>query len=346
MCGIVGIVGQVAGQSALYDALTVLQHRGQDAAGIMTATTASCACTRATAWCATCSSERHMLQPRAATSASATAAIRPRAAKVPREAQPFYVNSPYGIALAHNGNLINADALRRESSKHDRRHVNTDSDSEVLLNVFAHELREPARSALTPGRIFTAVDGASSRAASAATRSCRMMLGYGLLAFRDPHGIRPLVLGARETPHGDEYMVASESVALDVARLRAACATSRRARRCSSTSAASCYCAAVRAAPRATRRASSSTSTSRAPTRSSTTSRCTRRACAWARSSREKILRVRPDHDIDVVIPIPDTSRTAALQVAQRARREVPRRLRQEPLHRPHVHHAGPGASA
>src|SRR3546814_14887129 len=128
------------------------------------------------------------------------------------EAQPFYVNSPYGIALAHNGNLINTDALRREVFEQDRRNVNTDSDSEVLLNVFAHELDK--QKALAPDAVFRALEGVYRRVRGGYA-VVMSVLGLGVVAFRDPNGIRPLVLGKRGTAAGDEYAVASESVARD-----------------------------------------------------------------------------------------------------------------------------------
>src|SRR3546814_8177440 len=137
------------------------------------------------------------------------------------EAQPFYVNSPYGIALAHNGNLINTDALRREVFEQDRRNVNTDSDSEVLLNVFAHELDK--QKALAPDAVFRALEGVYRRVRGGYA-VVMSVLGLGVVAFRDPNGIRPLVLGKRGTADGDEYAVASASVALDLMgfeRLRA-----------------------------------------------------------------------------------------------------------------------------
>ena len=127
----------------------------------------------------------------------------------------MYVNSPYGIALGHNGNLINTEALRREMYEDDRRHINTDSDSEVLLNIFAHELQIQERHALTPDHIFKAVAGVHARARGGYA-VVSLLLGYGIVAFRDPHGIRPLVLGERDTAAGKEYVVASESVALDI----------------------------------------------------------------------------------------------------------------------------------
>jgi amidophosphoribosyltransferase len=178
------------------------------------------------------------------------------------EAQPFYVNSPYGIALAHNGNLINTDALRREVFEQDKRNVNTESDSEVLLNVLAHELG--VQGPLTPDSVFRAIEGVHRRCrggyAIVAT-----VLGLGLVAFRDPHGIRPLVLGKRETEAGVEYAVVSESVALDMLGF-SGCATCRRARLWWSPRVANCSRRSARRR-RSTRPAFSSTCTSRVPTR-------------------------------------------------------------------------------
>ena len=165
------------------------------------------------AWSATCSTRTRCSCCRAA-SASPTAATRPRVREGSDEAQPFYVNSPYGIALAHNGNLINTDKLRREVFEQDRRNVNTESDSEVLLNVFAHEL--DTQKALTPEAVFKAVEGVNRRCIGGYAVVITV-LGLGLVAFRDPHGIRPLVLGKRTKRRvSDEYAVASESVALDM----------------------------------------------------------------------------------------------------------------------------------
>ena len=205
MCGIVGIVGTSEVAAQLYDGLTVLQHRGQDAAGIATAA-------------------RHRLQVRKGNGLVRDVfdeeSMRLLEGKVgiahcryptagsegADESQPFYVNSPYGIALAHNGNLVNTDALRREVFEQDRRNVNTESDSEVLLNVFAHEL--DTQKALTPQAVFKAVEGVNRRAKGGYAVVCAV-LGLGLVAFRDPHGIRPLVLGKRTSAGGDEYCVAS-----------------------------------------------------------------------------------------------------------------------------------------
>ena len=181
------------------------------------------------------------------------------------EAQPFYVNSPYGIAFAHNGNLVNTEALRREMFEQDRRHINTNSDSEILLNILAHELQIQERMALTPDHIFKAVAGVHARA-SGGYACVALILGYGLVAFRDPHGIRPLVLGERETPERARVRGGLRVGRAGRPRLQASCATWRRARPSSSARTAS---SARAAAPRARciRRASSSTSIWRAPTR-------------------------------------------------------------------------------
>ena len=131
------------------------------------------------------------------------------------EAQPFYVNSPFGITLAHNGNLTNAAELKRDLFRADRRHINTDSDSEVLLNVFAHELQNEGKLTLDPNDIFEAVSGVHRRC-HGAYAVVSMITGYGIVGFRDPNGIRPLVFGKRETPAGHEYIVASESAVINV----------------------------------------------------------------------------------------------------------------------------------
>jgi len=213
MCGIVGIVGKSPVNQALYDALTVLQHRGQDAAGIVTVDEDVIHLRKDNGLVRDVFHTRHMKRltgqfgighvryPTAGSSSSA-------------EAQPFYVNSPYGIAFAHNGNLTNAHELQDEVSKVARRHINTTSDSELLLNIIAHELQNCEGLHLTPEEVFKAVSKvhAKIRGAYAVVAA---IIGNGMLAFRDPFGIRPLALGKRKTEFGNEYMVASESVALD-----------------------------------------------------------------------------------------------------------------------------------
>ena len=214
MCGIVGILGSKQLNQELYDGLTVLQHRGQDAAGIATSEGNRVYQCKGNGLVRDVFQNRHMQRmqgdmgiahvryPTAGSSSSA-------------EAQPFYVNSPYGLSLGHNGNLTNAEVLKRELYIDDRRHINTNSDSEILLNILAHELIHSGQMQLSPKDIFNAVRGVHRRC-KGAYAVVAMICGMGILAFRDPHGIRPLVYGVKETDQGMQYMVASESVALDV----------------------------------------------------------------------------------------------------------------------------------
>jgi len=213
MCGIVGIVGKTPVSQSLYDGLTVLQHRGQDAAGIVTISDNTFRLRKANGLVKDVFHTRHMMRlqgnigighiryPTAGTSSSS-------------EAQPFYANSPFGLSLAHNGNLTNADELKSWLYNTARRHVNTTSDSELLLNIFAHELQHIEGLELKPDDIFAAIANVHKRVRGAYA-AVSLIIGHGLVAFRDPNGIRPLVFGKRETEKGVEYMVASESVALD-----------------------------------------------------------------------------------------------------------------------------------
>jgi len=213
MCGIVGIVGLTPVNQSIYDALTVLQHRGQDAAGIITIADNNFKQRKANGLVKDVFDSKHMQRlkgnigighVRYPTAGSSSAA----------EAQPFYVNSPWGLALAHNGNLTNATSLRKSLIK-SRRHINTTSDSEVLLNIFAAELDNMQGDKLMPDDIFNAVSEVHKKVVGA-YGVVSLMIGHGLVAFRDPNGIRPLVLGSRKTEEGDmEYIVASESVGLD-----------------------------------------------------------------------------------------------------------------------------------
>ena len=214
MCGIVGIVGKYPVNQALYDGLTVLQHRGQDAAGIVTVDNNTLRLRKANGLVKDVFETRHMQRlagkigighvryPTAGSSSTA-------------EAQPFYVNSPFGIALAHNGNLTNAHELKDEIFRLARRHVNTTSDSEVLLNVLAHELAIQSSMQLDPEQIFKAI-ASVHRKVRGGYAAVALVIGHGLIAFRDPNGIRPLVIGKAETDKGTEYIVASESAALDI----------------------------------------------------------------------------------------------------------------------------------
>ncbi|EKO3906045.1 amidophosphoribosyltransferase [Vibrio fluvialis] len=212
MCGIVGIVGTTPVNQSIYDALTVLQHRGQDAAGICTIESNRFRLRKANGLVKDVFEAKHMQRlqgsvgighVRYPTAGSSSAS----------EAQPFYVNSPFGITLAHNGNLTNANEVRQKLFEKDRRHVNTTSDSEVLLNVLAHEI-DTVKGNVTAEDVFRAVANVH-RAIRGAYAVTAMIIGHGMIAFRDPHGIRPLCLGKREVNGCTEYMVASESVALD-----------------------------------------------------------------------------------------------------------------------------------
>jgi amidophosphoribosyltransferase len=311
MCGILGIVGSTDVAAQLYDGLTVLQHRGQDAAGIATASGHRVRVHKGNGLVSDVFNETAMqlLEGRFGV---AHCRYPTAGSEGCDEAQPFYVNSPYGIALAHNGNLTNTEALRREVFEQDRRNINTDSDSEVLLNVFAHEL--DTQRALTPEAAFKAVEGVHRRCIGGYT-AVVAVLGLGLVAFRDPNGIRPLVLGKRAGQGGqDEYAVASESVALDLLgfeRMRdvvpgegivVTADGQLHTRQCVEPKAfAPCIFEYVYFARPDSMMDDVSVHKAR---------------MRMGQKLGEKIQRLRPDHDIDVVIPIPDTSRDAALEIA------------------------------
>lgn len=215
MCGIIGIVSHEPVNQLLYDGLQLLQHRGQDAAGICTMDGNSFNMRKAKGMVRDAFRTRDM---RDLAGDAGIAHVRyPTAgnASSKAEAQPFYVNAPFGIVLAHNGNLTNAVQLKDEVFRDDLRHVNTGSDSEILLNVFAHELQAAAHGeAPSAAAIFTAVRAVHQRCRGAYA-VVLLIAGFGLVAFRDPNGIRPLVIGRREEAAGDAWMVASESVSLD-----------------------------------------------------------------------------------------------------------------------------------
>jgi amidophosphoribosyltransferase len=313
MCGIVGIVGSGPVNQQLYDALTVLQHRGQDAAGIMTAHEGELFMRKDNGLVRDVFQQRHMVQLKGSVGIGhvryPTAGCDSSA-----EAQPFYVNSPFGICLAHNGNLTNASELAEVLIREDRRHLNTSSDSEVLLNVLASELQRFGSPRASAADIFSALS-AVYRRLRGGYAVVAMILGHGVLGFRDPHGIRPLVIGTREVAKGREYMLASESVALDMLGFELLrdvgpgeavfideqgrfhshqCAESARHTPCIFE-----YVYFAR------------------PDSMMDNISVHRARMRMGDLLAEKIRRVRPDHDIDVVIPIPDTSRTSALQVAQ-----------------------------
>ena len=220
MCGVIGIAANTPVNQLLYDGLMVLQHRGQDAAGIVTAEGARFHMHKAPGLARDVFRTRDMrnllgnigvAHVRYPTAGSASSSA---------ESQPFYVNSPFGIVLGHNGNLTNTEDLKRALFAEDLRHVNTNSDSEVLLNVLAHELQANGRGGrLDLDTIFAAVSGVHKRCRGAYA-VVALIAGHGLLAFRDPHGIRPLVIGVNENVTPPEYMVASESVAIDALGFR------------------------------------------------------------------------------------------------------------------------------
>ncbi len=312
MCGIAGIIAHQNVNHDLYDALTVLQHRGQDAAGIVTCEDGRFYLRKENGLARDVFSTDQMLRLRG-NMGIAHVRYPTAGCTSSAEAQPFYVNSPFGITLAHNGNLTNTEQLKQELYIEDQRHINTGSDSEILLNVFAHELQQLGKLRITPDDVFAAVTQVYKRCRGAYA-VVAMISGFGILAFRDPNGIRPLVFGSRSSEQGDDVMVASENVALDVLDFEMirdvepgeaifiensgkihtkTCADKTDhcpcifeyvyfARPDSIIDDISVYKARLRMGDRLA----------------------------------DKILKEWPDHDIDVVIPIPDTSRTAALQMA------------------------------
>ncbi len=214
MCGIVGVVSNNPVNQLLYDALLLLQHRGQDAAGIATNHSSMFSMYKANGLVRDVFRTRNMRSLQGNTGIG-HCRYPTAGSSSEEEAQPFYVNAPFGITLAHNGNLTNQAALKEELFRNDRRHINTDSDSEVLLNVLAHEIQEAADGYnLNTDAVFKAVS-AVHRRVRGAYAVVAQIAGHGMLAFRDPFGIRPLCLGVNEGEHGTEYLVASESVALE-----------------------------------------------------------------------------------------------------------------------------------
>ena len=312
MCGVIGVVGREPVNQALYDGLTVLQHRGQDAAGIVTSDGRRLYLRRDNGLVKEVFFERHMQRllgnmgighvryPTAGSSSSA-------------EAQPFYVNSPYGISLAHNGNLTNAWKLRKELYRQDRRQINTDSDSEILLNVFAQELQRQDALRVTPDDVFSAVAGVHRRC-TGAYAVVAMLTRDGLVGFRDPNGIRPLVYGVRDHGHGKEFMLASESAALDAQGYRlvrdiepgeAIYITHDGkvfTRQCSDSP---CYNTCIFEYVYFAR-----------PDSIIDNVFVHKARMRMGHQMAKRILEHWPQHDIDVVMPIPDTSRTAALELA------------------------------
>ena len=313
MCGIVGIYARQAANQELYDALTMLQHRGQDAAGIITAERNRLHLRKDNGLVRDVfHHQEHMLRLRGNMGIGhvryPTAGVTSSA-----EAQPFYTNMPFGISLAHNGNLTNADELKQELFNEDRRHLNTESDSEVLLNIFAHELLSQNKLRLSPDDLFAAVSGVHQRCRGAYA-SVVLISGYGIIGFRDPHGIRPLVYGRRESANGDEYMIASESVALnalgfelvgDVMPGEAVLISNdgqMHIRQCAANPGYSpCLFEYVYLAR---------------PDSLMDKIYVHKARLRMGEKLADRIKRDWPDHDIDVVIPIPDTSRVPASELA------------------------------
>ncbi len=312
MCGIVGIVGQSSVNLAIYDSLTVLQHRGQDAAGIVTSDKRRLYLRKDNGLVRDVFHTRHM---RNLPGNMGIGHVRyPTAGSSgPAQAQPLYVNSPYGIALGHNGNLTNSEALSKEIFRDDLRHLNTDSDSEVLLNIFAHELQQQHKINPAAEDVFTAIRALHKRCRGAYA-VVAMIVGYGIVGFRDKFGIRPLVFGKRKARKGYEYMLASESVALDsqgftlvrdVAPGEAIWIDIEgnvQSQQCAEDSRLTpCIFEHVYFARPDSRIDGVSVYSSR---------------LKMGEKLAKKIMRERPNHGIDVVIPIPDTSRTAAVELA------------------------------
>jgi len=316
MCGVLGVVSNQPVNQMLYDGLQLLQHRGQDAAGIVTVDGGKFHMHKGTGLVRDVFRTRDM---RNLLGNAGIAHVRyPTAgsASSPAESQPFYVNSPFGIVLGHNGNLTNTESLQDELFRQDLRHVNTGSDSEVLLNVLAHELQEAVHGhRLTCDDVFTAVAGVHRRCRGAYA-VVAMIAGFGLLAFRDPWGIRPLIIGKLEGEAGVEWMVASESVTLeamgfaierDVAPGEAVLIGldgEFHSRRCAAHSSLNpCIFEYVYFARPDSIIDGASVYASR---------------LRMGEHLAEKIRRDFSHLDIDVVVPIPDTSRPSALQMANR----------------------------
>jgi len=313
MCGIAAIVSNQNVNQELYDALTVLQHRGQDAAGIATCEgsrlhlrkenglTRDVFSNKEMVKLKGCMGIAHVRYPTAGCTSS-------------EEAQPFYVNSPFGLTLAHNGNLTNTEELKIQVFVDDQRHINTESDSEVLLNVFAHELQQTGRLTLSVDDVFKAVSVVHKRCRGAYAVVV-MIAGFGVLGFRDPHGIRPIVFGERKNEEGaSDYMIASESVALDVldftlirdiAPGEAIFIEANGKLHTKQCAEKTNHCPCIFEYVYFARPDSIIDNISVYKAR-----------MRMGKKLAKKIEKEWPNHDIDVVIPIPDTSRTSALQIA------------------------------
>ena len=315
MCGIVGIVSNLPVNQSIYDALTVLQHRGQDAAGIVTCQEGRIFQRKDNGMVKDVFRTRHMRDlfgnigighVRYPTAGSASSA----------EAQPFYVNSPYGISMAHNGNITNADLLRKQIYKQDLRHLNTNSDSEVLLNVFAHELMACSKLTITATDIFTAIKGVHRRA-EGGYAAIGLIPSFGMFAFRDPFALRPVCVGEKQNKDGTKsYMIASESIAILAAEFtlirdlkpgEAVCVSEAGELNFEQCAENPKYSPCIFEFVYFARPDSMIDDIS-----------VYRSRLRMGEKLADKIVKDWQDHDIDVVMPIPDTSRTSALQVADR----------------------------
>ena len=315
MCGVVGIVSKNEVASDLYEALTVIQHRGQDAAGIATSEEKRLNSRKQLGLVREVFREHHI---QSLTGKIGIAHVRyPTAGGASRElAQPMYVNSPYGISIVHNGNLVNTDSLCEELAETDRRHLNTNSDSEVILNIFAHELQQIGGVQPSKEEIFEAVTRMQLRL-SGAYSIIIMINNVGLVAVRDPHGIRPLIIGKRdEDLMGAEYMIASESAAIDALDFKiiddiAAGETifiskeGKMSRSKSQKAAKHSQCIFEYVYLARPDSVIDKVSVHKARQRMGT-------------YLGEKILGLYPEHEIDVVIPIPESSTTSANEVAKK----------------------------
>lgn len=315
MCGIVGIVAKQNVNQTLFDALTALQHRGQNAAGIAVCDNNRLHLKKGNGLVRDVIRTRHMFRLVGTMGIGHVRYPTAGSDSDEEEAQPFYVNSPFGITLAHNGNLTNSDVLHKELTHQDLRHLNTSSDSEILLNVFAYELQQLGKAKIDENDIFRAVS-AVHRRCEGAYAVVAMIANIGIVAFRDPFGIRPLVYGERDTLDGKEFMVASETSALDALDFKLL------------RDIAPGEAVFISAKGKIWKR-SCAVETEYSP--------CLFEYVYLARpDSRidkilvykvrlrlgeklaEKITHQFPEHDIDVIMPIPDTSRTAAAVLARR----------------------------
>ena len=314
MCGVVGLVSKEEVAPSLYEALTVIQHRGQDAAGIATLEEGRLHTRKQIGLVRDVFREKHINELKGQIGIGHVRY--PTAGGASREfSQPLYVNSPYGISISHNGNLVNAEQLTKELYKDNFRHLNTSSDSEVILNVFAHELQQASSFSPTPDQIFQAVEKTHLRLKGAYS-VLLMISGIGLVGIRDPKGIRPLILGKKDNDLiGSDYMMASESPALSALEFdiegdlkpgeavfitlegeihRKVCHSNPSKNPC-------IFEYVYLARPDAVIDGIS----------------VMRSRLRMGQKLGKKILDTYPDHDIDAVIPIPESSTSSAIEVAK-----------------------------